>query len=56
MHVQNLGNELRDLKGKLKVVDTAYWSWDLSDIMSDKFLIKGLSYDAQSICDNEDDD
>jgi hypothetical protein len=43
-----------NLKNKLNVIDTAQWTWNLTDILRDDFLKKGMSYDIyQSICKGE---
>ena len=42
------------LKNKLNVIDIASWTWNLTDILRDDFLKKGMSYDNyQSICKSE---
>ena len=43
-----------NLKNKLNVIDTAQWTWNLTDILRDDFLKKGMSYNNyQSICEGE---
>ena len=51
--VISIGRKLEELKSKLKVVESAEWTWELSDITSDMFMKKGMSYDGQTICEGE---
>lgn len=48
--IYEIKSSLEDLKNKLKVIDAAVWSYSISDVLSDNFLEKGMSYDGQTIC------
>lgn len=40
------------LKNNLKVIETASWTWSLTEIMRENFLQKGMNYYNQTICES----
>ena len=53
---ERMDSDFRNRKNALKVLEIATWEWDLSDVLEDDFVEKGLDYDGQSIIGSEDED
>lgn len=53
---ERMDSDFRNRKNALKVLEIATWEWDLSDVLKDDFMGKGLDYDGQSIVESEDED
>lgn len=51
---ENMNSDFRNRKNALKVLEIATWRWDLSDVLEDDFMGKGLDYNGQSIVGSED--
>ena len=51
---ERMDADFRNRKNALKVLEIATWEWDLSAVMKDDFMERGLNYDGQSIVGSED--
>ena len=53
---ERMDSDFRNRKNALKVLEIATWEWDLSEVLEDGFVGKGLYYEGQSIVGSEDED
>lgn len=53
---ERMDSDFRNRKNALKVLEIATWEWDLSNVLEDDFVGRGLNYDGQSIVGSEDED
>ena len=52
--LERMDSDFRTRKNALKVLEIATWEWDLSAVMKDDFMERGLNYDGQSFVRRED--
>ena len=47
---ERIQRDFNNRKNALKVLDVATWSYNLSQVLADDFIRRGLAYDHQTIC------
>ena len=47
---QRIQSDFENRKNALKVLEIATWSYNLSQVLADDFIRRGLTYDHQTIC------